>query len=160
MVILALNSAGAMRIEEVNLKLEHTTITDNNSSNYFDAVDNQGSTISASNCIISGNNTGDDFDTLTSLGNNILGTGTVIDQNTSDIITTDPQLNPLADNGGATLTHLPMTTSPAIDAGLSSYTVDQRGVTRPQGDAVDIGSVEVEITNAYTVMPAVLYLLN
>ena len=56
----------------------------------------------------------------------------------------DPQLQPLADNGGPTRTHIPAPGSPAIDevrinacAGL-----DQRGVTRPQGARCDIGAVE------------------
>lgn len=59
-------------------------------------------------------------------------------------------LGPLADNGGPTLTHLPSIGSPARDAiptgtaGLcdTSAPPDQRGVTRPQGIACDIGSVE------------------
>jgi hypothetical protein len=55
------------------------------------------------------------------------------------------------------MTFLPMAGSPAIDAGQNcvldlscpgtnaplAVTTDQRGVTRPQGSTVDIGSVEV-----------------
>lgn len=56
----------------------------------------------------------------------------------------DPQLGPLADNDGPTQTHLPALASPAVDAStLGSPNVDQRGVTRPDGVARDIGSVEV-----------------
>jgi predicted outer membrane repeat protein len=64
----------------------------------------------------------------------------------------DPQLGGLAANGGPTETLLPATTSPLVDAipvaacsaGLATgITTDQRGVTRPQGDGCDIGSVEV-----------------
>jgi predicted outer membrane repeat protein len=57
----------------------------------------------------------------------------------------DPQLGALGDNGGPTATMLPAATSPLIDAvtDCGSITVDQRGVTRPQGDACDIGAVEV-----------------
>jgi len=62
----------------------------------------------------------------------------------------DPQLGPLADNGGPTLTHLPAATSPAIDAANPSGcpATDQRGQARPtdgNGDAAavcDIGAVE------------------
>jgi hypothetical protein len=58
--------------------------------------------------------------------------------------TADPQLGALADNDGPTHTHLPALTSPAVDAStLGSPNVDQRGVTRPDGVARDIGSVEV-----------------
>jgi CSLREA domain-containing protein len=62
----------------------------------------------------------------------------------------DPQLAPLADNGGPTLTHLPAPTSPAIDHGAASGcpATDQRGQARPtdgngDGSAVcDVGAVE------------------
>jgi nitrous oxidase accessory protein NosD len=56
----------------------------------------------------------------------------------------DPMLGPLADNGGPTLTHLPATNSPAVDAGSTELVADQRGVPRPLGDADDIGAVEVD----------------
>lgn len=58
----------------------------------------------------------------------------------------DPQLGALADNGGATPTLLPAVTSPLVDAvadDASDLAVDQRGVTRPQGEANDIGAVEL-----------------
>jgi len=62
----------------------------------------------------------------------------------------DPQLGPLADNGGPTLTHLPAPSSPAIDGGnpVGCPATDQRGQTRPtdgNGDgsaACDVGAVE------------------
>lgn len=57
---------------------------------------------------------------------------------------TDPLLGPLADNGGPTLTLLPTALSPAIDQGAPAICngTDQRGITRPQGAACDIGAVE------------------
>ena len=78
---------------------------------------------------------------------------------TGDQRNTDPKLGPLADNGGPTLTHLPLPGSPAIDGGeadtipaLTTVT-DQRGSPRtiddpaipnaPFGDGTDIGAVEV-----------------
>jgi hypothetical protein len=66
----------------------------------------------------------------------------------------DPQLGPLADNGGPTRTLLPQAGSPLIDAipiascesdGAAGITTDQRGVGRPQGAGCDIGAVEVEV---------------
>lgn len=59
--------------------------------------------------------------------------------------TDDPQLLPLADNGGLTMTHALPQTSPAIDAAASCGGVssDQRGVRRPQGPACDIGAFEL-----------------
>jgi hypothetical protein len=67
-----------------------------------------------------------------------------------DQINTDPLLGPLQDNGGPTLTHLPLTGSPAIDAGDPSFTRppyhDQRGSCfyRVFGRRIDIGSVETQ----------------
>ena len=67
-----------------------------------------------------------------------------------DQINTDPTLGPLQDNDGPTRTHALLPGSPAIDTGASTdiagfpVTVDQRGLTRPQGIAVDIGAFEVE----------------
>lgn len=61
-----------------------------------------------------------------------------------DTITGCPRLGPLADNGGPTLTHALLHTSPAIDTGntTSGTTVDQRGDPRPFGAAADIGAYE------------------
>ena len=63
----------------------------------------------------------------------------------SAIIFSDPLLGPLADNGGPTLTMLPGAGSPALNAGgdVACPGLDQRGQTRPQGSACDIGAVEV-----------------
>ena len=79
---------------------------------------------------------------------------------TGDRINTDPLLGPLADNGGSTLTHLPMPGSPALDRassdllGILGLTTDQRGLPRlfddpgtpnaPFGDGTDIGAVEIQ----------------
>jgi Ca2+-binding RTX toxin-like protein len=73
----------------------------------------------------------------------------------SNLTGVDPQLGPLADNGGPTRTLLPALTSPAVDAGIaSSLTADQRGLPRTAdlsavanrtgSDATDIGAVEVQ----------------
>lgn len=64
----------------------------------------------------------------------------------------DPLLGPPGDHGGPTATHVPVPGSPAVDAvptgtpGLcdGGLDTDQRGTARPQGDACDAGSVEVE----------------
>jgi CSLREA domain-containing protein/uncharacterized repeat protein (TIGR02543 family) len=62
----------------------------------------------------------------------------------------DPNLGPLANNGGPTETHALLAGSPAIDAipqaAGGDYNgapaTDQRGVPRPQGDNCDIGAFE------------------
>lgn len=70
----------------------------------------------------------------------------------SSILGVDPKLGPLASNGGPTKTHLPATSSPAIDQGDSParLTTDQRGLARRvdnppanKADGTDIGAVEL-----------------
>lgn len=65
---------------------------------------------------------------------------------TGDQINTDPKLGPLANNGGPTLTLLPLFGSPAIDAGdyYGPFATDQRGYPRLSGANVDIGAVEAQ----------------
>jgi hypothetical protein len=81
--------------------------------------------------------------------------GTITDSNnliedgvpcfSASFISGDPLLGPLADNGGPTLTMAPQSGSPAIDAGTAvCVSTDQRGVTRPQGAACEIGAYEYE----------------
>ncbi|HEX7134088.1 MAG TPA: choice-of-anchor Q domain-containing protein [Iamia sp.] len=62
----------------------------------------------------------------------------------------DVELGPLADNGGGTATQEPLPGSFLIDLvecgfGPVDVTTDQRGVTRAQGTACDVGAVEVEV---------------
>jgi len=72
----------------------------------------------------------------------------------------DPGVGALAGNGGPTRTMLPAATSPLLDrvdcaATPTVVTSDQRGVTRPQGSACDIGAVEVEVpTDGVPVTPS------
>jgi predicted outer membrane repeat protein len=65
----------------------------------------------------------------------------------ADIITSDPNLGALADNGGYTQTHALLTGSSAIDTGNAAVcpASDQRGVSRPQGAGCDIGAYEYDI---------------
>jgi len=67
----------------------------------------------------------------------------------ADNITGDPLLDPLADNGGPTLTHALQSGSPCKDAGTNplSLACDQRGpgYDRVSGDAADIGPYEYPV---------------
>jgi len=68
----------------------------------------------------------------------------------ADTLSGDPLLQPLADNGGPTLTHRLGAGSPAIDAGnnMAALDFDQRGdgFVRVYGDAADIGAFELQPT--------------
>ncbi len=73
------------------------------------------------------------------------GTSCRLSQST-ELTSTDPLLARLASNGGPTQTQALEAGSPAIDRGGTSANgcppADQRGVTRPQGPACDIGAFE------------------
>lgn len=74
-------------------------------------------------------------------GNNLADDGTC----PTAIVSATPLVGPLANNGGPTQTHALLSGSPAIDAGSDASLVslvDQRGVSRPQGAASDIGAFE------------------
>ena len=81
---------------------------------------------------------------LVSLGHNLSSDVSCPFTEAGDMVGTDPQIGPLADNGGPTQTHRLNLGSPAIDAGdvVGCPAMDQRGVTRPQGAACDIGAYE------------------
>lgn len=66
----------------------------------------------------------------------------------TDLTGVQPDLGPLADNGGPTSTMALRRASPAVDAGGLPSTsgcplVDQRGASRPWGPACDIGAFEL-----------------
>lgn len=87
---------------------------------------------------------------ITSTGYNLSSDNTCALAGTGDISNTDPQLGTLADNGGPTHTHALLAGSPAIHAGGAGCpppATDQRGVSRPQGAACDIGAYEREDAN-------------
>ncbi|HTP02788.1 MAG TPA: choice-of-anchor Q domain-containing protein, partial [Anaerolineales bacterium] len=63
----------------------------------------------------------------------------------TNVLDADPLLGPLQDNGGFTQTMALGVGSAALDAGGVNVTcaaTDQRGITRPQGAACDIGAYE------------------
>jgi hypothetical protein len=99
----------------------------------------------------SGENIVNNGGTVTSHGYNVCSDdGGGLLNGPGDQINTDPLLGPLQDNGGPTLTHLPLPGSPAIDAGDPSFIPpplrDQRGVCfhRVFGRRIDVGSVETQ----------------
>jgi hypothetical protein len=92
--------------------------------------------------------------TVTSTGYNLDSDGSCRLTDSTDLPDTNPQLGPLRDNGGPTLTHALLPGSPAIDAipwgtnGCGTTLIsDQHGRARPQpaGGACDIGASEVDV---------------
>jgi hypothetical protein len=77
---------------------------------------------------------------------------------TGSLQNTNPQIGPLANNGGPTRTMALQPTSPAINTippTICAITTDQRGVSRPQGPTCDMGAFEFQDTTAPTLhLPA------
>ncbi|MFN2135666.1 MAG: choice-of-anchor Q domain-containing protein, partial [Candidatus Promineifilaceae bacterium] len=106
-------------------------------------------TIVLKNVVLDSGDFGADCETggtepITSAGNNLFTDDSCPYIAAGDQRFSDAKLGPLADHGGSTLTHMPLAGSPLIDRGIAVDTpsVDQRGLPRPSGAGVDIGSVE------------------
>ena len=109
----------------------------------------QGGELQVGNSILSGPGFDNCEEAVVDLGNNLSWPIENDCPGTQD----DPRLDTLADNGGATETMALLTGSPAIDAGDTETcaSTDQRGITRPQGEACDIGAFESALINVFSV---------
>ncbi len=107
-------------------------------------------TLNYANTIIANSTSGGDCSnnggTISTNTNNLVRDGSC-----SASLSGDPNLGPLADNGGPTQTFALLPGSPAIDAGDDATcaaspvnNLDQRGVARPQGSHCDIGAYEFD----------------
>jgi predicted outer membrane repeat protein len=81
------------------------------------------------------------------------GGNLIVGSNIAGVISADPKLGPLQNNGGPTPTMALLPGSPAIDAGVNSYaldaqgnplTTDQNGFQRISGAKVDLGAYEMQ----------------
>ena len=85
-------------------------------------------------------------------GYNMIGSveGCVTTLEPTDQVGVDPEIGPLADNGGMVPTMLPAADGPAIDAfqatwcALQPHGVDARGFLRPSGVGCDVGAAEIQ----------------
>jgi hypothetical protein len=111
-------------------------------------------TIVADNQVAAGGEGPDCWGTLSSQGYNLIeniNNCIINGEFTGNITGVDPQLGPLAFNGGFTKTHALLSGSPAVDSGSGSgLSIDQRGYIRPMdnldiinvNDGADIGAYE------------------
>jgi hypothetical protein len=139
--------------------LTNTTIANNQSGIFNDPsqdagpaqVRAQAATVIAQNSILAGNTDYNCSGTITNGGYNIDSAATCAFGTTGgSLSSTDPQLSPLALNTpGTTQTFALAATSPALDkvpaSGANCPATDQRGITRPQGAACDIGAYELVV---------------
>ena len=132
-------ASGSAVMNSGAITISYTTITQNYSTT-AGAVFSAPDTIEIHNSIIADNPGGDCSYPATSM---ILGMNMDSDGTCDGMVTDDPLLGPLGDNGGGTLTHSIPADSPARDAAMGDCpATDQRGETRPQGAACDLGAYE------------------
>jgi CSLREA domain-containing protein len=159
------NGGGISNNASGNTSLNGCTIANNTADSDGSGTGDGGGifnagTLTLSNTIIAGNmDTGNEAPdcsgTLSSQGYNLLANTTACTLSgilTGNVTDQPAGLMPLTDNGGPTLTQAISGTSPALDAGNPAApgsgastcpTTDQRGTSRPQGAACDIGAFEL-----------------
>jgi hypothetical protein len=143
------SAGGAMTLDSV-------TVTANDSGAGAAAVYVQAGAATLNNNIFGGNTGGvaDIVCDITPAGTHNLAQtqqGCFTNGVDNNIVGQDPQLQPLADNGGPTRTHALLDTSPAYDSGETFLTVDQREHPRPSGAADDRGAFELASTGTLTI---------
>lgn len=136
------------------LTLTHVTFSGNSASqgSSLYVVNNTVAATQIANTLIATSsavgNCVDGLNLITDAGYNLSSDGTC---NLTSGSSTNPNLGPLAENGGPTQTHALLAGSLAIDRipiginGCDSGATDQRGVARPQGLGCDSGAYEVAV---------------
>jgi predicted outer membrane repeat protein len=157
----AINSSGVLQLVNCTLTGNRLTSDTGIGGGVLDSVAAQlFNTIVAGNFQGAGTDANDVGGTLDPASSyNLIGTGGAgglsDGVNHNQVGVSDAGLGPLADNGGPTLTVLPLPGSPAIDHGSTTYVTpgetDQRGLPRVVNGAPDVGAVEVQPPPAETV---------
>jgi hypothetical protein len=128
---------GGISNNEGNVTMTNCTVSGNEATDDGGGIYNTASTTTLTCAIVYGNTPDDIYGGYTDAGENIVG-----DPDGDP----DPFLDPLQNNGGPTETHALLAGSPAIDGCVTGCTVDtdQRGVSRPQLTACDVGAYEYQ----------------
>ncbi len=161
----SLYGGGIYSAQDARVVLNNVTITNNSTSLYGGGIfHSTAESMQMRNSILAGNTSADRgpdcYGYVRSFGYNLIGNNTdcaffatMGDNVGTQEIPINPLLTPLQNTGGLTLNHALLPGSPAIDAGnpglsgtraSACLTLDQRGVSRPQGAACDMGAVETK----------------
>lgn len=142
---------GSNIVSSAVLNLTNSTLSDNSATTYGSGIYNIG-TLNYTNTIVANsmigvdcyNNNGYSGKVVTNVNNLVETNGPEGHTCGLPAVTGDPLLGALADNGGVTQTMALLAGSPAINAGDAAAcpATDQRGTSRPQGSACDIGAFE------------------
>lgn len=146
-------TAGPLTLSNSTIAFNTSLGLTENGHDYAPGLHVQGTTANLQSSIIANNLfnicEGGFLTDLTGLNATITGSNNLVMGSTvapAGSLTTDPKLDPLADNGGPTPTHKLQPTSPAIDHGnnLAGLASDQRGPghARVFGGIADIGAFE------------------
>ena len=113
-----------------------------------DIANTNGNFLLQNSLLAYGGTNGNSYGPITDQGYNISSDGTANLFGGASYNFTDPQLAPLANNGGPTLTMALLPTSPAIGLGtyIGAPATDQRGYPRPTTSAVDSGAYQYIVT--------------
>ncbi len=130
--------------------VNNSTFSNNNSANGGAVRVGLGGSLTLRNSILANSLAGvdcsksDGAPAIENFNNLIESTGAGFESCGTALLTSDPALGPLQNNGGPTQTMALLVGSPAIDIGddVTCWPADQRGITRPQGPACDLGAYE------------------
>jgi CSLREA domain-containing protein len=158
---------GASNVNSGAMTISLSTFSDNSASNLGGGIYNFGATVTLTNSIVANSPAGGNCNgTITNGGHNLdSGASCGWGSANGSLSNINPQLGPLANNGGPTQTHALTGSSPAINAGNNSLIppdladqdgdgntgeplpFDQRGLSFPRivHDIVDIGAFEVVV---------------
>jgi predicted outer membrane repeat protein len=142
---------GAIAIIGGSPVLNNVTFSGNSASVFGGAIYNKAGAVLLSNTILWGDSTAGTGPEIyqgtgtTAISSSVIQGGCPSGVTCFGVITTDPMLGALQDNGGPTQTMILMAGSSAIDGGYNPTCAaqDQRGVPRPQGPNCDAGALEV-----------------
>jgi hypothetical protein len=139
----ARSGAAGVRNNNGTVNASFATIAEHQASIAGGGIANGAGTFTIRGTILAANTADNCTGTATSAGNN-LDSGTTCSLPAGELSNSNPLLGPLAANGGPTATHALLPGSPAQDSGGTAGCppTDQRGTSRPQGSACDIGAYE------------------